>query len=958
MIQLQNSIKKICVAVLVQALLLTEILVPCSATRAVDTQTVDTKEIYKQEDNSLIKYIEYLSAFNRFEPATKTSNTIGQFFIPKDSSDVHISDEYNGAKNVLVWKSGKGNTDIEFIIPNDGMYNLAIEYIPLKSGPDLEIGIKIDGETPFFEAEVLTLTRDWVNATEEPRIDKQGNEISPEQIETGEYVYRLFSDNTGVNLEPFKFALSAGKHIVSLVGYGYPIAISKLEFIAPEITESYKTVSEKYDVKEDSAVEPIFIHAEDAVLKSDNSLVPKAENNNAGMTPANPYLIKINNIGANWSKPGQTITWNFNVKTAGYYSFGARYKQNELIGGESRRLLKIDGKIPFSEAKELRFKYGTGWQEYQLANGDELYYIWLDEGEHTLSLEVTLGELSEYYDRLNKIVTALGDMYLEIVMITGEVPDTNRDYELFTQIPTFTEVLSKTSKDLELLVNDMKSLNNTNGNQYTAAMNNMKRIIDRMLDAKYIAHIYVKDYYTNYTTLSSWLNEMRKMPLLLDEMQLCYAGQGFDWNQPNMFEKLWFGIKRLIYSYTDDYVSVADNDDASLKLWVNWGRDQTMALDSLIRDSFTAETGIKVELQIVSNSLINGLLANNYPDLQLHLARTDPVNYGMRGALLDLTEFPDYKEVLKCFAESADTPYWYNGALYALPDTQTFYTMFYRTDVFEQLGLSVPTTWEEFRYCATIIQRYNMSVYVPYTQITSATTVNSGIGSLHLYPTLMLQNEISLYNKELNKTNLISVDEINVFKEWTEMYTDYGYLKEADFYNRFRNGSMPLGIAPYTTYLTIYSAAPEIQGRWSIANVPGNGDNNYIAGGGTGCSIVKESKNKQEAWEFLKWWTSADTQSRYSNNVESAIGMLGRVPTANIEAFKKLSWDPYDKEKILAQWERVKELPEVPGSYYVTRAVDQAFWSVINSGEKPKDAITEWSKVADKEIDRKIKEYS
>ena len=84
------------------------------------------------------------------------------------------------------------------------------------------------------------------------------------------------------------------------------------------------------------------------------------------------------------------------------------------------------------------------------------------------------------------------------------------------------------------------------------------------------------------------------------------------------------------------------------------------------------------------------------------------------------------------------------------------------------------------------------------------------------------------------------------------MYTDYGYLKEADFYNRFRNGSMPLGIAHYSTYLTIYSAAPEIQGRWSIANVPGfTEDNNYVAGGGTGCAIVKRSKHHKEAWEFL-----------------------------------------------------------------------------------------------------------
>ncbi len=382
-------------------------------------------------------------------------------------------------------------------------------------------------------------------------------------------------------------------------------------------------------------------------------------------------------------------------------------------------------------------------------------------------------------------------------------------------------------------------------------------------------------------------------------------------------------------------------------------------MDSLIRESFTAETGIEVELQIVSNSLINGLLSGDYPDLQLHLSRVDPVNFGMRNALTDLTEFPDYEEVLTRFMPGADTPYWHNGSLYALPDQQTFFCMFYRTDIFEKLGLTVPTTWDEFLDCATVIQRYNMAVYVPYTQIATTTTVNVGIGNLNLYPTLMLQNNLNIYNDKLNGTDLINTDAINVFSEWTQMYSDYGYLKEADFYNRFRNGSMPLGIAPYTTYMTLYSAAPEIFGRWSIANVPGSdGGNSFVAGGGTGCAIVKKSNMQKEAWEFLKWWTRADTQVRYNNNVESILGMLGRIPTSNVEAFESFSWNPDDKEKLLNQWECVKEYPEVPGGYYLSRAIDQAFWSVINDSSNPKDAITKWSKVADDEIKRKINEYS
>jgi ABC-type glycerol-3-phosphate transport system substrate-binding protein len=257
-----------------------------------------------------------------------------------------------------------------------------------------------------------------------------------------------------------------------------------------------------------------------------------------------------------------------------------------------------------------------------------------------------------------------------------------------------------------------------------------------------------------------------------------------------------------------------------------------------------------------------------------------------------------------------------------------------------------------------------MNVYVPYVQTTSAGVVNQGIGSLHLYPSMLQQNGLELYNEQKNATAINKVEAIQVFEEWTEMYTDYGYLKEADFYNRFRNGSMPLGIASYTTYMTIYSAAPEIDGRWTIANVPGTYNqetgeiDHTIAGAGSGCSILKASPHRDAAWEFLKWWTEAETQSRYSNNVESILGMLGRVATANVEAFNTLAWDPDDLAKLNEQWSKVKELPELPGSYYTIRAVDQAFWSVINDNVNPKDAVKKWSKIADNEIERKIKQYS
>ena len=79
--------------------------------------------------------------------------------------------------------------------------------------------------------------------------------------------------------------------------------------------------------------------------------------------------------------------------------------------------------------------------------------------------------------------------------------------------------------------------------------------------------------------------------------------------------------------------------------------------------------------------------------------------------------------------------------------------------------------------------------------------------------------------------------------------------------------------------------------------------------------------------------------------------------TSNTEAFESLSWNSEDFEIILQQRSYIVEIPEVPGSYYVSRSVDQAFWNVVNGESNPRDALTKWCGVADDEITEKITEY-
>ena len=929
-----------------------------SANGVVTEESVTTDNSYNDTFMDDKKYIE--------NSGLDSANDVEEIVL----SDVYFTDgsvneEYLGKKNVLVLNENN-SVSYNFEISKGALYIIEITYLPLKgNGTDIELSLMIDNEYPFEACQTLTLDRLWIDAGK-PSVDLIGNEYSSAQKEYEGYITRALYDINGVVTTPYEFALSEGTHTLNIELLKQGMALSSVLIKAIDNPGTYEEIIKNYDATKNYNGSPINIEGEKASIKSTRSLVAKSDNSSPEIYPSSAVVSKLNYIGGStWKGAGDELIWNFSVPKSAYYKLGFSFKQNGVINGSVYRNLKIDGKSPFLEAQNVKFDYSSKWQFEQWGNGDNPYLLWLDEGEHTLSMAVTLGEIAPHYNTLKQLIFEIGELYLDIIMITGENPDTNRDYDLFKQIPNFSNTLEDFKTRLYKLSEEMQKVSGEKSNQYIAAFNNMARVIDSMIENPYTTQVYVADFYSQYTTLGSWVSEMVKMPLSLDRIQLCSPEKDFETNSKGFFARFYFGLQRFLVSFTEEYsrLTVNESSNKPIKIWINWGRDQAMVLNSLIQETFTPESGISVNLELTNASLIKGILSNTQPDLTLHLSRTEPINLAMRGAISDLSQFDDFDEVVKRFGASATVPYQYNGGVYALPDTQSFYIMFYRTDIFEELGLEVPNTWDEFLNVAANIQRNNMTVYLPYTQITSTTTVNTGVGGLNLFATILGQNGGTMYNEQLNACTLEEPSSLKAFKFWTEMYTKYKIPTTQSFYNRFKVGTCPLGIEAYTQYTQISEAAPEIAGCWDIALVPGTMQddgsiNRSVSGSGTGCAIIEKSKNKQAAWEFLKWWTSAETQLSYNNNVESILGTISRTTTATIDAFEQMSWENEDLEILKQQRSYIVEVPEVPGSYYLTRAVDQAFWQVIDGTYNAKDALVNWGEIANNEIARKIKQYS
>ena len=882
-------------------------------------------------------------------------------------------------------ETGAATWDVQ--IPADGWYAVAFTYSGVEGGSsDMELGLEIDGAYPYAEAERCVLPRLWVNdgAT---RQDSNGNQFAPEQTEDYAIQKKALRDVNGFVSEDLNVYLTAGTHSIKLHSFGEALMLYKIHLDVPQVLLS---LDEQVKAWEAAGVpyydgDEIVVEGEgkglneenpvaDIASKTDRSVIGQSDNSNPGVQPANAFIRQVNFIGgANWSMTDEAITWKLNAPKAGIYKVGFHFRQNYLVNASSYRSLKVNGEFQYAEQAALDFYYKNSWQfSDNLLAGGETVLVYLNEGENTITLTVTLGEMDAFSAKMDDITYRLGEMYRDIIAIIGETPDANRNYDLFQRVGDLEQRMVQIHDEMEAMIEERKD-EDGNIDDIAALLQKMNVVLEKMLKKQYQAQTYKSNFYDCYSSLSAQLQEMKNMALDLDCMVFAAPEKEYVRCTSGFFTKFAFGIERFIASFMLDYntaAGVGGENTTPLTIWVNWSRDQTLVLNSLINGHFSAENpDISVTVRMTNASLLQGIMSNNAPDCSLSDSRTTPVNLAMRGALVDLSKFEDYDEVSKWFVEGADAPYRYRDGVYGLPSTQQFYMMFYRTDIFEKYGLvdengvaKPPKTWDEFVEYASILMLNNMEVGLPYTELTDIGQVNGGVASLNIFPSLLMQEGLSLYNEDRTGTSFATVDTMRVFQEWTDYYTKYNLPKTYSFFNRFRIGLVPMAIQAYGQYSALSAAAPEIKGRWEMAEIPGTLQedgtiNNSQAGFGSACMILEQSENPDAAWKLLKWWMRADTQRRYALDIESILGVAGRYSSANVEATTSLDWGKSASDILLSQWNKVEEIEEIPGGYYVSRAVDQAFWNVLTMNENPKDMMKKWGEVADVEIETKINQY-
>ncbi|MEZ0537590.1 extracellular solute-binding protein [Caldicellulosiruptoraceae bacterium PP1] len=807
-----------------------------------------------------------------------------------------------------------------------------------------------------------------VDSTKKFDVDRYGNEIPPEQKTINQFVTDFMKDNKRINALPITLKLEKGSHQIVLKNIGEDILLKQLKLVKKEKKIDYKEYIKTISNIPDKQKTLEIIEAESYVAKSD-WIINLGNEQSISVNPYNIKTKKINIIdGQTFKTPGQTIIWEFNVPQDGYYNIAFRYMQNINKGMAVFRNIKIDGEVPFAELDNYPFKYtGYKWTDKIISDPkNNPYMIYLNKGTHYISLEVDAAKITGLINQLLDITHKIQALGMDIKKLVGNNQDPNRTWDIKEYMPN---IVSDLNKWADLLDNQYRFLRTMTDSAKSPFLLDLKISSDqlRRIATEPEKIPYKLDELSEGSSsvaqrLGDLINKLKEQPMSIDRIYV-FKNTKLPKQKSTFALSVYEEIARLYYSLINknDSYGIYSNDkqDNQLKIWVNRPIQYVETLQYLIDTDFTKKTGIKARLSVMPNEqkLILANAAQKSPDIALGISNWIPFELALRGIAYDLREYKDFLSYIKKdYNLETLVPFLIGDKIYGVTETQDFYVLFYRKDILDKLNIPVPNTWEDVKEILPELQRYGMNFYLPLCS--SATK--------YFYTTApyIFQTGGQLYTKDGLKTAINTQNSVKGFELMTELFTIYGIPEQvANFYNDFRYGKIPIGVSNFATYITLMNAASELSGLWDIAPSPGVKNSNgqivrYQVASDRSDVVFNTSNKKKEAWEFLKWWLSKDTQVKYANMLITRYGPLYLWNTANLNAFKELYLiDNKHKNVILEQWKWTKEIPRHPGGYMSEREISNIWNNVVINGDNLRTAIDKSSIIINRELERKLTEF-
>lgn len=961
---MRKSITRLTAIVLSGSVLMNSVFGVALTVKAEDTKSTSaqtsTSNVYTSE--LLAEKYTYVSAEYTADPyeGEQVEIPINQAFETGtgtliDATDMETSYQY---KNPVIKMELDQTGTLTFNVAKTAIYYISFDYLSYDNSIlPIEMTMKVNGEYPFYEARRLTFESQWTNAKEQ-LYDRYGNQIVSVPDKLIGWNNKYIMDASYRYSMPLGIELQAGKNTIE-IGMSEGNVLLGNMYLNKEVDIKEYTESEK---AEGDAI--YTLQGEYPTYRNDSSIRALCEYD-VDITPYNVKNKELNTLdGQSFKEAGQTVTYEQNIEKAGYYYIALNYKQSDKSDFPVFVDVKVDGIIENTKFKDYPLSYGKSYRTTTLQDDNSKYLsVYLDEGVHTISFTISIDPIRHVMESVEAIMSEINNLSLEITKVAGTNKDKYRDLNMESYIPGVGQKLYDYADELEALVDSIKSYNEevdqigAFSSIYVAS--SQLRSLAKDPDKLPYRIAELSTSVSSVTRfLANLLDALNKNQLYIDRIYL-YQEKAKLPKSTGFLKSAQLNLKRFFNSFTDQAYSVDNTDDSHLQVWVNRSRQYLEIMQKMIDEEFTKETGIKVDLSLMpdQNKLILANASGDAPDVATGINYAIPFELGIRGAIKNLAEFDDFSEIANRYTEGLLVPSTIGDGIYSLPETRNFWVMYYRKDVLDKLGLDVPETMEDVKDMLPELQMRGLNFYYP-------TAGMVAMKNFHGTTPLLFQNGASLYSEFAGDTTINSEEAVKGFTELTELFTIYNLPKDVpSFYQHFRNGDLPIGIADYSVYNLLINAAPEIANSWGIALVPGvedeNGDVNHYSSGGAESTVMFKSNEEREgqAWEFMKWWSSAEVQAEFGQTLQITYGDEYIWNTANTEAFAGLAIRSEDKKVIIEQDEWIMEAPRILGTYMLERELSNAYNAIVVDGKNLRITLDNAVKRIDRETERKLEEF-
>lgn len=395
-----------------------------------------------------------------------------------------------------------------------------------------------------------------------------------------------------------------------------------------------------------------------------------------------------------------------------------------------------------------------------------------------------------------------------------------------------------------------------------------------------------------------------------------------------------------------------------LEVWLTGLTNEELNIFRQMATDYTARYGVEVIFTNLSwadfeNKFILAAASGDTPDLGGMGSLFAP-ELGLRGAVIDLkATFSDYDEVVSNLPPGFFSALSYKGFVFGIPYNANITVGFQRNDILSELGVSNINTWDEMRAILPKAQAKNSNMALQHG------LTDNVYADLNVF---MWQHGADDYNSDLTKSGFDSPESIEAFKEYVGLYVDYKIPKEIPFFQAFTSNELFYMVQYQNMYTNLKIAAPQIAGKWSMVQVPGTYQGSELvrtaSAGGAALTIFRNSKMKNEAWNFIKWITDPQVQAEFSRQVMNQIPGAIFIPS-NREAMLNIDMPKEDLELLI----RAADVGNISTYGLVAprlrrRYLQFAAQEAILQGVDPETAIRKAAREHNAEIQKKEVEYS